>query len=301
MPTDKPVEKEWLCPLYSFDSDSEVVDLAEGIQIKRMPSDLAKFLEGHESDLFWIRPSDAKWMLSLPYSSEAIGDINSMFEEWDRIKKLLFNVIIALRLCHTGSVTAGPVLEAKFSIGTYTFAFKLIITQAFELRQETTYHLSQPNALDINKLLISIRKLDKEGKLHSSVDTALRRFSSSYYGGAEDRLIDQMIAFESLYIGDNKELRYKLALRTAFLLGENKENVFDDMKKAYDLRSQIVHGNEPVDKSKLEETIPKTEEYLRQSIRKFLSLLSQGYSLKKLREKLLDENILKSDGIPDTE
>ena len=121
---------------------------------------------------------------------------------------------------------------------------------------------------------------------------ALRRFNSSYHGEFEDRLIDQMIAFESLYIVDDKELGYKLRLRTAFLLGKKRAKIFSDMKKAYDLRGQIVHGNKQVDRSKLEETIPKTEEYLRQSIRRFLSLSTQ-YSITEIR-KQLDENILKN-------
>jgi hypothetical protein len=129
--------------------------------------------------------------------------------------------------------------------------------------------------------------------LISVLDEALSRFNSAYQGGAEDRLIDQMIAFESLYIADDKELTYKLALRTAFFLGRRRSKIFSEMKKAYDLRGQIVHSNKKVERTKLEETIPKTEEYLHQSLRRFLCLLTQGHSLKEIRDKL-DENILKN-------
>jgi len=134
-------------------------------------------------------------------------------------------------------------------------------------------------------------KLHGEGK--PRIDIALRRFNSAYHGELEDRLVDQMIAFESLYMGDDKELGYKRALRTAFLLGKRKSEIFGEMKKAYDLRGKIVHGNKKVERTKLEETIPKTEEYLRQSLRKFLFLLARGHSLKEIRDKL-DENILKN-------
>ena len=72
-----------------------------------------------------------------------------------------------------------------------------------------------------------------------------------------------------------------------------KDKIFKDMKTAYDLRGQIMHGSKQVYKPKLEAIIPETEEYLRQSIRRFLALLSQGISLNEIRKKL-DDNILKN-------
>jgi hypothetical protein len=292
MTADNSKEYYWLCPLYSFDCYSESVDLIDGVQIKRISQELSEFLEENRSELFWTNPSDAKWMLSIPYPQTAKGDIKSVFGEWERIKNLLFDLITALRLCHAGTVTAGTGIQAHLGPGKSTFAFTLIITQAFDLRPEMTYKLSQSDALDIKALLKKMRKMDKEGKL-DSIDAALRRFNFSYYGEEEDRLIDQMIAFESLYIGDDKELGYKLAIRTAFLLGDKKANIFSDLRKAYKLRGQIVHGTKNVNWSTLKEILPKTEDYLRQSIRKFLLLLSQGHSLKGIRDKL-DENILKN-------
>ena len=230
-------------------------------------------------------------MLSIPYPPESTGGIEGILESHDRLKKLLFNVIAALRLRHAGGVTAGPVILAKFKNNQWSsFSFEIIITQAFELREETTYELNQTDGNDIKSLLQIFHALDENGKL-SSIDTALRRFSLSYYDWYEDRLVDQMIAFESLYIADDKELGYKLALRTAFLLGKSRKQIFDDMRKAYDLRGQIMHGNKKVEAYKLQETIPKTEEYLRQSIRRFLLLLSRGMSLNQIRDKL-DKNIL---------
>ena len=75
--------------------------------------------------------------------------------------------------------------------------------------------------------------------------------------------------------------------------GHKKIQLFKDMKKAYDLRGQIVHGAKKAKHANLEEIVPKTEEYLRQSIRRFLLLLSKGMSLQQIRDKL-DENILKN-------
>lgn len=137
----------------------------------------------------------------------------------------------------------------------------------------------------------------RETSVLDIVYIALTRFHSAYHGNIEDRIIDQMIAFESLYLGDPQELTYKLALRTAFSLGKRKDKrytIFEDMKEAYRYRSRIVHGNNPPSRAELRAIVPKTQDYLRQSIQRFLLLLSDGKSLKEIRDDLLDQNIIKN-------
>lgn len=301
----------WLCPLYSFDGYSENIELVEGIQIKSIAilRGLSEYIQSRQSrDLYgrWDDPSEYNGVVLLPYRAMAIKvippekniveNIKIGFEESDRATNLLFDLITSLRLCHEGKITAGPLIassvnhDSEWSFGGTT-VWTLVSKRDF-LHQEPKYVLYQSDIPHVNELVGSLAKLRKLGKL-DAINVALRRFNSAYHGYIEDRLIDQMIAFESLYIADDKELGYKLALRTAFLLGKKKKQIFKDMKDAYDLRGNIVHGNKQVDRSKLEETIPKTEEYLRQSIKRFLLLLSQGHSLREIRNKL-DENILKS-------
>ena len=103
-----------------------------------------------------------------------------------------------------------------------------------------------------------------------------------------------MIALESLYLSDDKELSYKLALRAAFVLTSSKkerEKVFTWLKQAYGARGKVAHGKKP--KDNLREIVTFSEEYLRQSIKRFLSI-SQTYSLKYLQTKGLDQNIIES-------
>jgi hypothetical protein len=299
MTADSSTKNRWVCSLYSLDCDSESVDLVDGIQITRISHELTEFLEKNQSNLFWTNPSAAKWMLSIPYSQKANESIKSALEKWDRIRNSVFDTITALRLCHTGAVTAGTGMPVDLGPGKNILNFKLVIPQAFGLRPETTYKLSQYDVQDIKELLKNIQKLEKEGKLNS-IDTALKRFNFSYYDEDEDRIIDQMIAFESLYLGKEQELKYKLALRASFLLGganeRNRATIFNTMQQAYKIRNNVVHGTGLKDhgRNELRKTLPQMEEYLRQSIRKFLSLLSQGHSLKELRETLLDENAIKN-------
>jgi hypothetical protein len=292
----------WLCPLYSFDAYSGNVELAEGIQIKAISvlPGLSDYIQRQSHDLYgqWDDPSEYNGVILLPYRARAIkgagnANIKIGLEEQDRATNLLFDLITSLRLCHEGKITAGPLIysgvdhDSEWSFGGTTI-WTLVSKRDF-LHQDPKYVLHQSDVPHVNELVGNLAKLRKLEKL-DAINIALRRFNSAYHGYIEDRLIDQMIAFESLYLGDDKELTYKLALRAAFFLGKKKKQIFRDMKDAYKLRGDIVHASKKVDTDKLTEIIPKSEEYLRQSLRKFLYLLSKGMSFNEIRDQL-DKNI----------
>ena len=297
-----PIARFWLCPLYSFASYSENVALDEGIRIKSDLPGLRDYIRERSHGRYGRcdDPSTYNAVLLLPYRAEDKGVSDPAermqigFEENDRARDLLFGLVTALRLCHEGKITMGLLIfssinhDSKWSIGG-TMVWTPV-SQRDSFHQDPKYVLQQADVPQVNKLVGNLAELRKLEKLEA-INIALRRFNSAYHGYIEDRLIDQMIAFESLFLGDVQELTYKLALRVAFLLGKRKKTIFDDMKKAYKYRSGIVHGNMEVDCARLKEITPKSEEYLRQSIKKFLILLSKGMSLKQIRDKL-DKNIL---------
>jgi len=307
MSTDSATSSYWLCPLYSFDCYTEIVDLAEGIQIKRAPTELKEYIHDKTYYLYglWEDPSEFIWAVFLPYRSTNVDGLSIEermsvgFREQDRDRDSLIDLLTALRLHHGGRIVAGPMISASIDDSEWHIGGTTIWTRVSEknfILEDQKYCLSREDVAEVNNLLQDIRKWCNDGTLNK-IDVALRRFHSSYHGRFEDRIIDQMIAFESLYLGHDSELKYRLALRVAFLLGkdnEEREDIFSNMRKAYDLRSDIVHGNRQVEISELSSIVPKTEDYLRWSIRRFLLLLSQENSLKEIREKLLDENILKN-------
>jgi hypothetical protein len=295
----------WLCPLYLFDCYSESAKLVEGIEIKRIPRAFAAYLsEEADSSFFRTYPNEVTWMASLPSQANTSGvsDINELmrigWREMDRARDLLVDLIAALRLCHEGRVIAGPLIATEIRNSEQSFGGTIIwtlVSNIWFFQEEPKYAFRQQDVLEVNNLLHDIRKWREAGML-DIVNIALRRFHSAYHGPIEDRMIDQMIAFESLYLGDPQELTFKLALRVAFLLGKRQDKrraIFNDMKKAYSYRSRIVHGDNPPSRDELRDIVPKTEDYLRQSIRRFLLLLSQGMLIKEIRDKL-DENILKN-------
>lgn len=90
---------------------------------------------------------------------------------------------------------------------------------------------------------------------------AVRRFSyASDRDRDDDRLVDLMIAAESLFLADagapqeRGELRYRLALRASFFIDSSEYSrraIFKHMRRAYDARSAIVHGGGEPDRELL--------------------------------------------------
>jgi hypothetical protein len=87
------------------------------------------------------------------------------------------------------------------------------------------------------------------------IDTAVRRYSYAHERHRlEDKIVDLLIAAESLFLSDYKkddpyigEIRYRMSLRAAVFLGsdgESRRRIFRQMRAAYDLRSLVVHGGE---------------------------------------------------------
>lgn len=98
-----------------------------------------------------------------------------------------------------------------------------------------------------------------------------------------DKIIDLSIAFEAVYlfgVTSRSELSFRLALRVARYLGENKEErkeLFEEVKLLYNCRSKVVHGsmlNYMVDLDKrsigLQELTERAQSLCKKSILKIL-------------------------------
>ena len=106
-----------------------------------------------------------------------------------------------------------------------------------------------------------------------------------------DRLVNYTAALEFLFVVENKKIAAQLAHRTAsFLKGASQkyDDIHKDIKKAYDVRSKIVHGDYHKIKGefKLEEYCDKTERYARQSIIKWIDMLDKGSNVKDIYDSI---------------
>jgi Apea-like HEPN len=126
---------------------------------------------------------------------------------------------------------------------------------------------------------------------------SIHRFNLAFDRGLlADRIVDLVIAAESLFLGDldvqdRGELRFRFALCAAKIIEHpsyGEHDVFRVMRRAYDARSAIVHGGSPKDtrlpdnpSAKLPTFIDAIEELVRLGLRKGLSMKEDG---KKLRQ-----------------
>ena len=91
------------------------------------------------------------------------------------------------------------------------------------------------------------------------------------------------------------ELRYRLSHRAALYMGESSEKrreFFDFFRKAYDIRSQIVHGSSSLklplkpdgNKYTLVELTENLQEMLREALKKAVRLSASSGSTKRLAD-----------------
>lgn len=125
-------------------------------------------------------------------------------------------------------------------------------------------------------------------------DLAIEYFNKSYTEPytPRDSFLDLMITLEDLFLkGTNQELSYRISMRMAYVLGKDKEdrkNIFDFIKDAYNLRSKIVHGekSDKLDNQKFLEL----RELTRKSIIYFLEN-EDNWNGEKLDELILEAKV----------
>lgn len=221
------------------------------------------------------------------------------------LESLLYRVITALRLLKSGDVgfttlyvISPPPMSRWMAINPPTFTLP---PRQFT-RARRLYTLAPNEIEQIKELIRFLSLMYTRRKFLREMGLAVRRYNYSYQReGMEDRLIDYVIVLESLLLQPELELKYRLSLRTSVLLSKGDEEkaneIFQFIKQAYDLRSNIVHGKN-ITKTlnrigmPLEEFVSKLEGYARDSIREMF-IKHQQYRSKEKILNLLDEMIVK--------
>lgn len=190
--------------------------------------------------------------------------------EWANV---MDNVITALCLFREGSFVVEGFLVTSAS-------FFCAHTQRMRQRQRYgrggSLHVKEADTQRFTGLFRALSS--KTIKSHGAINMALHRFRyASERDREEDRLVDLLIAAESLFLQDGEgELSYRLRQRVALLLGtgfDDRLKIAEDIKTAYSLRSKIVHGDGGSKRPKpLGEIAPKIEGYLRASLQRAISL-----------------------------
>lgn len=160
--------------------------------------------------------------------------------------------------------------------------------------------LSQQEAAEFAEFWRSYRACLQDHR--DVLEVALDRLNMAYADSAPgEKLIDYIIAFEALLLGDRQELAYKLALRGSRLLGENpdaRQRAFEDLKAAYTARSDIVHGKQlrkvAVGATKnvpVGDLVKRVENHLRHAMKKQMVLLqgsAKGEKAPRKKQRIID-------------
>ena len=276
-----------IAPLRFFDGPEETLPIGDGLVIRpftdRDREELWREYGQMRGDSLgtlaldnWSHVVDCRW--KRPIDSPPGHDIGIEVVE---------DVVLALRLHHPGMVQrtmiwtrldppTDPLTSPYYQVFLYgpatdhnDEAMREIWNQTMDEARPPRTRIEAGDGEKIGELLRRIRA----GRSDRSVALALRRFSSAYSRHEdEDSLIDLWIAFEALLLSDdNSELKYRVSLRIAALVGtgpDDREAVFKQAKNSYNDRSKVVHGG--TTKRSLTDVVEETRELARSVLRRWI-------------------------------
>ena len=284
-------------PLEGFTSTVDEIQLDKNLRIVKISKENFAKLFGLVRFGFPIPQNKIfhfRFMLERIYETDKIiGEENKKpkFFPSQETKKIFNEVISALRLLKAGVVGYNFIQTIALDwdpIGGILTNFGIFTYPYFG-----HYKLENHEIENFKSLFQKIKNAP------NFLDVSITRFNfASDRERPEDKLIDYITAFESLFVKEKQELSYRLSVRVALLIGKDKQDrkqIFELIKKAYDLRSKIVHGlkyekNVKInDKNiSIQEFVSKIEEILRTSIKSALQFKDHPSFLEKIDEKIFE-------------
>jgi hypothetical protein len=286
------LNKHWLIQGLAAETD---VDLTNGLLFRRLTSDeKANFLNQcvpYKIYANHIPEAQCDWFglcfsLKMP---KVIGDAETN-EEYvgpaelqPQLEKFLLSVaLLGPEFCKipSGNVDV-PSLQfaSALSLGQYvTFGRDPMIAWTLTSTDRVVIRIDQAKAiLDCWNII----RPNANPKLRPNLENALHRYLlSETRNSKNDKLVDLMIAVESLY-GDSKnttELSFRMSLRASqFAEGnrERKQQIHKSFRKAYELRSAVVHGKRPAEQD-IEKCIDEIRPVIAAGLLKALKLAKNG-------------------------
>lgn len=276
------VEYNALAYLANFEMDDSEIKLDNDLKIREVDNGEI----GHLPPYIKKQVEDEDEIFAIDYTFE----VDKFGVSESRVaSETVDDVILVLRLFANKGDVSYPFLETKpqseFATGLDRSPYKG--TREF---LGTKYALSSEECEQLSEFWeVAVPQIEDPD---DNYRVALDKFSSSFRRANEnDRLLDCVIALEALYLksGEKQEMSYRLSQRGALLLGNDGEDakaIKDDLKKAYDLRSKLVHGSSAdIDK----EFVFELHDLTRMSLSTFISRKSEGQTHDKIIETLDDQ------------
>ena len=229
-------------PIYNLEIEKDVIEIEDKIYLKKF----------EEADLNLFNPSFMSFGHGLDYS---LISCKTVIETEEKIKKKegfrigvdtisnINRIITSLSVYNKSIIQIGSFFSKSKNF------WSMFSGIHFSSLPNENYILNDKSILekkDFNPYIMFWKKYNESIKKNPWLDLAQRRLlKMSYKVGNEDRFVDIMIIFEILFLTEgNAELKYRLSVRAALLLGKNygeKKYIYELFKLSYDIRSDIVH------------------------------------------------------------
>jgi len=262
-------------PLQNFECEVSELNLGNGLKIRKITNQEFSELCRSAKEIGGLLPlheaMNIEYIIEVPYGIQK-GEPISHQEPGEKFDKL----VSALRLFKSG-IFGFNILQSKSPswqpmMGTTTSGRTF-----YKTFSGNKYKLTKSESKDFIKFWDEYKTCDFTN--NKFLEVAIKRFNYSHEREKpEDKLIDYTVSLEALFLKEEEkaELSYRLSIRMAILLGKNKKDrkeIFSNVRKAYDLRSKIIHGSTRASNEDVREIVIKIENYLRESIKLFLDLI----------------------------
>ncbi|AVV78758.1 Uncharacterized protein XB15_00969 [Leptospira santarosai] len=247
-----------ITPLFGFRSDEPRISLAEGLSIEILsdeqisnllssgiPMSLQNYSDTHADILYKhaiVRISTLTKIFGFDTQTQASKETKNQAHILDK------DITSALQLFKLGTIF--PVANISRNIG--FFSNGTFFNSGYpRFGLSSSYVISKKEIDEFLNLWKQIYALTPKNIPHF-LEVALRRFADgTLRPNIEDKIIDLLIGAEAIFLSSSGEkyygeLRYRLAQNAALFLETNpikQKEIFNFMKKAYDVRSKFVHGS----------------------------------------------------------
>ena len=240
-----------LANVYGFPASNREIRLARGtriapIDINSGAAELYRLLgiewQRHDTE----RYSHGGHLLCIDRLVGRSGDGRQAMAAVEAMQQAAQDVLLAGRIAWRGS----PVIGNTYLCQVSRFPlFPLIHWPNADLRGGFVANLSEWTPAHSRRLMRPLRLLHSgRRETQPRLGTVLARFHGAYrFMDHSSNIIDLLVALESMLGPSSEELRRRLSLRAALLLGTtdaDRQRVYKLVSTAYEIRNTLVHGQE---------------------------------------------------------
>ena len=268
----------YFCPLHNFNGDLKRIEIDQDLWIREItPKEFAVvsgLIDGTSTKPD-PRLTSLRYVLVKKVNKKVNQDnLKIATDEFEKVSR-------ALKIYQPGELQLGGIYW--FNSETWRVENPKKITSENHNPSIKTYLFKKNTSLSFRRFYAKFKQIDFMQKNNLFLGTSIRRFSIAVDQRIpEDKIVDFITCLESLYATKGPDILHKMANRIALLLEKNYENrtkLLSFIKKSYDMRSKIVHGEPDPFKigSKIydpNEVSTDLEKIARKSIHAFMKLLN---------------------------